>query len=274
MIPFLSFPTAPVTPSAPVAPTAGFAVQQAAVHIPPSAVAPALSSLSLRNETRGGTNPFAPPLSPSSTLPIAANQNRVFSYQPGATVSARISSPFVAQLLAQAANPGEASSLAAIFVNQPTPTDTLDSRLIERFSLVKYLPSNAALPKPQPGNILAIDRVEAQAEAVRPPIRVPLPARQSPPPVAQAEPVVRQPVAIPTTRQQAETISFSAPLSPVVREQPRHAAPTPAPARPGGNSRISFTSIARPSGADAYLATFSRNAAFIAAVRPASTAIS
>ncbi len=217
------------------------------VRVPAAAVTSTLNAGALHYNSSGNA-PLR--MTPAQVMAAATGPQPgfVMMTDTAALPSAQFSSPFMAQLLAQAASVGEAESLAAIYANDNLPT--VDPKLMELFSMVKYLPSNAALPAPKPSNPLALT-TPAPAQA-SPQQNAPQPVQQS---MAVQPAVQLQQMAAATPQRIINTIQNTGgtlqpkPVASTVSDS------TPAPASP----RRGATSLVRQTGVDAYAASFMRN---------------
>lgn len=97
-----------------------------------------------------------------ATLDTRSNPNAL-SEQPASNAP---STPFLAQLLAQ--SPAESSSaIAQSFTSSETTPTTFDQELISGFSEVRYGPSYAAKPQPEPTNAINIQEPQAPAASTQ-----------------------------------------------------------------------------------------------------------
>lgn len=187
----------------------------------------------------------------TSSLPIAARIAQTTAASPSmqflapgapAAPSFAFTSLFMTQVIGQGGVAND-NGIFASFLSSMTPSSlTPTGDLLERFSLTKYQPSQAAKPLPQPQGAA---QLAPQPQAVRP-IRI---ETQQPQQQAPAQ------------------ISMAGTAAPVSAPQPsaQYAAsrstPTERPAREqSGSNQIRFSdSLIRQRGVDAYIATFTRN---------------
>lgn len=150
MIPIISVPNIqtppPVQTSAVTAATSDIAVGS----LPMTFVAPAVSMVEVSNYSKG---------LPATRVGNGNNSNvAVLSYPPATPVTTSetqtsqlgFTSQFMAQAFAQSSDE-EAASLAELF-SSATP-EVVDTGTYITYNMIKYLPSNAALPKPESPHI-------------------------------------------------------------------------------------------------------------------------
>ena len=123
----------------------------------------------VENRLQGSSRLSLPPVpdavSDLSGQTVSSALNALASNGAGAP-SIRYSSQFLAQLVAQlpaAAN----DSLMGQWAAESVPTSILDNRLMEMFGMVKYKPSYAAKPSPQPSGVAALLAASEAASATR-----------------------------------------------------------------------------------------------------------
>jgi hypothetical protein len=123
----------------------------------------------VENRLQGGANLSLPPLSEiAADQPNSAVQptTAMLASQGAGAPSIRYSSEFLAQLFAQLPASSNASLMSQLATDN-APTSILDNRLIEMFSMVKYKPSYASKPLPQPSGVEALLAASEAASASR-----------------------------------------------------------------------------------------------------------
>lgn len=249
-------PSAMLMPVYPASSSIAALTASAPVDMPLASVMTALESQAAFNNTKNTAQtrqaavqaaPVAPsPLSFSGLMQESSSSPLTFS------------SAFMAQWIAQS-SPSEAVSIAQLYANDNVPDSTLDSRLMEIYSLVKYKPSLAGRPSPEPMNI--------------PPLAAnPAPAvKMVKPEIMAANPIFG--VFQRAAQARAEAVSASPaagvgalPRKPVAQNDNVETAPAANDAAP----KISFGSLIKESGVRAYQASFARNQANLAAEKPES----
>lgn len=254
MMPFATSPVniapSPVQASAVV----GTPIESSIVRLPATAVSTTFNTIGAQNNSRNMM-----PLRNATTTPALPTVSGNFSggfillEENSSLPRVQYSTPFVAQLLAQAGSMGEAESLANIYANDNLPT--VDPELMEIFSRVKYMPSNASLPQPQPANTFAISSIEikqqvAEAQQVQQQQTITAATQQS-----AIQPV--QPAAS-TTVTLAVNNDMTKPANKTAATETQNGIETETPAT---NAPVTprLTSLVKPVGIDAYVASFTRN---------------
>ncbi len=246
MTPFLTMPT--VQPQTPVqtSAVAGVPTQISTIKLPVDAVPATVNTEAVYNNTKGsGAAVTSPSMGAASTLSgntILQGSLLGLDFRP----SVQFSSPFLTQLFAQ--TPGsQISALTGFFANDNMPKGIADPMLMNLYSQVKYMPSNAAVPRPELANVFSLMQgqqskimqqlAEQKAQLMQSQIRSePVDGgRQS---LAQSLVSATTPSrpAQPATAQQSQSRNTTSPME----------------------SR-SFRSLVQPTGVDAYMASFSRN---------------
>lgn len=254
MMPFISTPVSysptPVQTSAVV----GAPIESSIVRIPPSAVPTAFNPGNIQNNTRGSSALRSIVANNIPTLSPSTGSSGFYMVEDTANLPrSQFSSPFMAQLLSQASNPSEAASLASMYANDNIPT--VDPELMEIFSLVKYMPSNASLPMAKPMSVATLNASQANQNTPQPePVQTAAPQAQMEmnlaPRMAAPAPVLQM-----VSPQPQE---FSRETS----SRPAVAITTPAQAPRRSNSLV------RETGVQAYSASTARNQVHLGDVKP------
>lgn len=252
-------PVAPVY-SAPIlsplsAPAVANVSAVSAMELPATSVSTAIASQPSYNNTKSATSASPSILETGTTAPSSPSGFSTLLSMPETSPAVRFSSPFLAQLMSQA-TPASAASIAQFYAND-NGASTLDSRLMEIFSMVKYKPSFASQPMPQPSGTAAL-----MPNQVEMPVKVPEPAVYSNPVVAVFQRAAQSRAAA----IQGANITATAVLPrAAVNDNKEVAAPAnDLPAR-------RFTSLVRESGISAYQASTARNEANLAPQKTEST---
>lgn len=169
------------------------------------------------------------------------------------TQSGFFASSFVAQVMGQGGAAQNGDLFSSFFSASQPKSPTPDIELLERFSLTKYKPSEAARPAPQPQGTAALaNQLNAQESAGR--------ITQERAAVQAAQLQQSQQTAAGTSAVQSQASvggASAAASSPATRAEPASGNNRSQPER---SNTVRFTSsLIRPRGVDAYIATFSRN---------------
>lgn len=254
MMPFAASPVniapTPVQASAVV----GTPIESSIVRLPATAVSTTFNTIGAQNNSR---NMMPLRSTAAAALPTVSGNfsgGFILLEENSSLPRVQYSTPFVAQLLSQAGSIGEAESLANIYANDNLPT--VDPELMEIFSRVKYLPSNASLPQPKPMNVMAASQAEVKQQAMETQQAQQLQAavfaaRQSiVEPVQSVAATSAVPVAV--NNDSAKAVS-----KPVLMEGP---APEESETQnPDRSITRRLMSLVKPIGVDAYIASFTRN---------------
>lgn len=226
-----------------------------AVDLPSTSVATAIASQPSYNNTKSATAANPSILETPISTPAAASGFATLLSMPESAPVVRFSSPFLAQLMSQA-SPSSAASIAQFYAND-NGASTLDSRLMEIFSMVKYKPSFASQPMQQPSGTAALMPNVTEA-----PVKIPEPATYSNPVIAVFQ---RASQARADAVQGANFAATGVLPRPAVNDNKETTAPAnDVPAR-------RFVSLVRESGISAYQASTARNEANLAPQTPEST---
>lgn len=251
MIPVISVPNLqmapPVQPNVVTAATSNVAVGS----LPLTFVAPAVAQSEINNYSRG----IGAPATGKSNASVS-----VLTYTPSTpapvpqttTSQLGFTSQFMAQALGQGS--GDSASLAALFSS--TTPEVVNTGTYLTFNMVKFKPSNAAIPyiEPPQRELASGAAIRVERTPVSAPAPAPMPA-----------PAVQQEIAsAPQSAQMATHVVKS--VAPQVVSIP---APAPAPSRVRAEANVSanksgsvksvLSSLVKASGMHAYVATIARN---------------
>ena len=242
MIPIISVPSSQSSYS--TAPVAAMASMSDVVlgRLPVASIAPSVNLADMNNNSRG--NPSMRP----AMQPQSASDNSQGLFNPG--IASRVSQPtlnasastlFLAQLFAQSDNAVSITGSTSQFIDYST---------FVQYGMVKYRPSNAAMPRAETrapemsAEPSAANQLRMAAEQA---------ARQleNANTVRQATPLVN---AAPAASAGATMAQASAPQTEKTEARPQNATLKTSASRGGASS-----SLIRQRGVDAYMATFARN---------------
>ncbi len=254
MTPLLSIPAVQAQPPV-YSSVIGVPTQISTMKLPSTAVPATVNPEIIYNNSRGTA---ATRTSATATALLSASDNTaITSLMAGVDFrpSVQFSSPFLAQLFAQ--TPGsQLDAMAGFFVNDNNPKYTADPALMALFSQVKYKPSNASVPLPEPINPASVMKQQQQQFMQQ------LSEQKS-------QQIASHAAATTTSQNTAGTkqIFIQLPLS--LSTQPaRSSAQGSAGSNDGARSSSattstftskSFRSLVQPTGIDAYVASFTRN---------------
>ncbi len=255
MVPILTLPNVNV-PLPPMAETfTGVPTQTSALaRIPFNAVPSNAAPETVYNNGRNAANlPAGTTLQlPNPAIGVNAARGMI---APGVqtTQNGFFASSFVAQVMGQG-GAAQNSDLFSSFFNSGQPqSPTPDSELLQRFSLTKYKPSDAARPAPQPQGTAALaNQLNAKESAGR------ITQERAAVQAAQLQQSQQATASTSAVQSQAKVSGASdAATSPATRAEPASGNNRTQPER---SNTVRFTSsLIRPRGVDAYIATFSRN---------------
>lgn len=226
-----------------------------AVDLPASSVANAIASQPSYNNTKSAASVSLPVMETAAASPSSVPGFSTLLSMPETAPMVRFSSPFLAQLMSQA-SPSSAASIAQFYAND-NGISTLDSRLMEIFSMVKYKPSFASQPMQQPSGTAAI-----MPNSVQAPVKIPEPAVYSNPVIAVFQRASQ-------ARAEAVQGANFAATGVLPRAAVNDNKDVAAPANDAPQRR--FTSLVRESGISAYQASAVRNEANLTPQTPEST---
>lgn len=226
-----------------------------AMELPTASVATAIASQPSYNNTKSATSANPSILETAITAPSSPSGFSTLLSMPESTPSVRFSSPFLAQLMSQA-TPASAASIAQFYAND-NGASTLDSRLMEIFSMVKYKPSFAAQPMPQPSGTAAL-----MPNQIDLPVKAPEPAVYNNPVVAVFQRAAQ-------SRAEAVQTNNAAATGVVPRAAVNDNRETSVPANDVPTKR--FVSLVKNAGVSAYLAAAVRNDANLTPQKTEST---
>lgn len=243
MIGVLPTPSIQVQPPVQTSAIVGMPTQISTIKLPVNAVPSAVYTETVFNNSRS-----ASALRNAASLgsaSVAAGNTALMTLVSGVDFrpSVQFSSPFLAQLFSQ--NTGsQLSTLANFFVNDNAPRYIADPAMMELFSQVKYKPSNAFMPTPEPASV----------------------ARQQQQQIMQQLSEQKAQQIQSNVRMASETQATQAPRQIAIQLPPELAAQPSA--RTGAHNMQgaasiatgrAFRSLVQPTGVDAYIAAFTRN---------------
>ncbi|MFO1243280.1 MAG: hypothetical protein U1E36_08840 [Rickettsiales bacterium] len=258
MLPVVAAYSAPVMPMV-SSPAVAMLSGASPVDLPLASVTTAIASQPTYNNNKGASVVRDTAMEAMSAPSVSSGFSSLLSVSEAAP-SLRFSSPFLAQLMAQA-SPASAASIAQFYANDNSGASTLDSRLMEIYSMVKYKPSFASQPMPAASGTAALMPNMADV-----PERNPAPA-----PEVYSNPVIS--VFQRATQSRAEAVQTANYAAVGVAPKAISAndnRETSAPANDASPKRR-FASLVKQAGVSAYQASAVRIEAHLTSQKPEST---
>lgn len=248
---FFPVPSAALMPSSTATGSIASSAASGPVDMPLASVTTVLESRAAFNNSKNAvqTRPSA-----LSSAPAPSPLSFSGLLQESSLNPMTFSSAFMAQWIAQS-SPSMAVSIAQLYVNDNVPRDTLDSRLMEIYSLVKYKPSFAGKPIPEPVSVppLTINPPQEAAEKLE---------------ILTANPAFSVSQNALQPRAEAVHVLSPAGVAPLFKKIAQNDNVESPPPANDVMPKTVFGSLIKEGGVKAYQASFMRNQAHLSAEAP------